>query len=244
MFELSIVIPTYNEKDNIRILVDAIAEAFRGVSYEVVVVDDMSPDGTGDVVRQMETEGKPVRLLAKQKKEGMGAALRAGYQSCNTPLLASSDADLSFDPKDLRKLYEAVKGGNDLVVGSRHSRGSFYETPNRTIWTKHLVSLLGNITLRTLTGIPLQDFSGNFRVFTKRMWDAIETKENTNTLLFEMILKAYVQGFTVAQIPVAFHDRRYGASKLKLSWEAPKFLIKLVAYLWQFRAPLLKRRFG
>lgn len=244
MPELSIVIPTYNEKDNIGILIQNIAEALQGIAYEVVVVDDRSPDGTGEVVLALVRQGQPVRLLSKEKKEGIGAALRAGYQSCTTPIIASTDADLSFNARDLRKLYEQVKSGYDLVVGTRHSQGSFYETPNRTIWFKHLVSLAGNRTLRALTGIPLDDFSGNFRAFTKRAWDAIDTHENTNSLLFEMILKAYVKGCKVQQIPVAFHDRRYGASKLRLSWEAPKFFMKLMKYLWQYRIPLLKRRFG
>jgi dolichol-phosphate mannosyltransferase len=242
MPELSVVIPTYNEKDNIGILIRNIAEALAGITYEIVVVDDRSPDGTGEVVQALAQAGQPVRLITKEQKEGIGAALRVGYQACTTPIIASTDADLSFDAKDLRRLYEAVRGGRDLVTGTRHSTDSFYETPNRAIWIKHLVSFLGNRTLRTLTGIPLDDFTANFRAFTKQTWNAIETQENTNSLLFEMILKAYVKGYSVGQIPVAFHDRRYGASKLRLSLEAPKFFMKLLAYLWQYRRELWQRR--
>ncbi|MEX2054719.1 MAG: glycosyltransferase [Candidatus Andersenbacteria bacterium] len=242
MPELSVVIPTYNEKDNIGLLIAKIAEALQGIDYEIVVVDDRSPDGTGEVVEKLARTGQPVRLITKPQKEGIGAALRLGYKSCTTPIIASTDADLSFDPQDLHRLYEAVRAGQDLVTGTRHSKNSFYETPNRAIWTKHLVSLVGNRTLRTLTGIPLDDFTANFRAFTKTVWDAIETEENTNSLLFEMILKAYVKGYSVAQIPVAFHDRRFGSSKLRLSLEAPKFFVKLVKYLWRYHRVLLRRR--
>lgn len=241
MPELSIVIPTYNEKDNIGRLVNNIAVALTDISYEIIVVDDRSPDGTGQVVQRLAATGHPIRLITKDQKEGIGAALRVGYQACRTPIIASTDADLSFDAHDLRRLYEAVQAGQDMVTGTRHSPHSFYETPNRAIWTKHLVSLLGNRTLRTLTGIPLDDFTANFRVFTKQVWDTIDTEENTNSLLFEMILKAYVKGYSVGQVPVAFHDRLYGSSKLRLSLEAPKFFVKLLKYLWRYRRELFHR---
>lgn len=241
MPDLSIVVPTYNERDNIEILIRRIADAFKGIDYEVVVVDDRSPDGTGEVVLSLAKAGYPVRLVTKDKKEGIGAALRTGYLACATPIIASTDADLSFDPKDLKCLYDAVRLGTDLVCGTRHSKGSFYETPSRVIWIKHAVSLMGNRVLGMCTGIPLDDFTANFRVFTRDAWESIETQENTNALLFEMILKAYVKGYSVGQIPVAFHDRRYGSSKLKLSLEAPKFLRKLLVFLWRHHPELWRR---
>lgn len=242
MFELSIVIPTYNEKKNIQILVPAIAKALAGIAYEIVVVDDSSPDGTGQAVEHLAATGQPIRLITKKQKEGIGAALRVGYDACQTPLIASTDADLSYDTHDLRRLYETLKSGVDLVTGTRHSQNSFYETPNHAIWVKHTVSTLGNRMLRLVSGIPLDDFTANFRAFRKEMWDAIETTENTNTLLFEMILKAYVKGYIVSQIPISFHDRRYGTSKLRLSLEAPKFLLKFVRYIGRYRQELFRRR--
>lgn len=242
MAELSIVIPTYNEKENIGILIKAIVNALMSLSIEIVVVDDSSPDGTGKVVEALAKDGLPVRLITRNKKEGIGAALRSGYQACSSPLIASSDADLSFNPDDLMRLYNSVKSGYDFVVGTRHSTGSFYETPNQTIWIKHLVSFLGNKVLRGLTGIPIDDFTGNFRMFKKGVWDAIDTHDTTNSLLFEMILKSYVKGYKVGQIPVTFHDRRHGKSKLRLSFEVFKFFKKLVGYLWKYRSELLRRR--
>lgn len=241
MLELSIVIPTYNEKDNIGILIPAIAEALSGITYEIVVVDDSSPDGTGIIVQNMASTGYPVRLITKRKKEGIGAALRVGYEACHSRLIASTDADLSFDPLDLKRLYEAAQSGLDFIVGTRHSHGSFYETPTFTIWVKHIVSLIGNRVLRSITGIPLDDFTGNFRIFKRQVWKTIHTQETTNSLLFEMILKTYVQGHAIGQIPVAFHDRRYGASKLRLSFEVSKYFRKLLRYLWQYRFELVHR---
>jgi dolichol-phosphate mannosyltransferase len=240
--ELGIIIPTYNEKDNIGPLIENIRQALPAIDYEIIVVDDRSPDGTGDAVQRMAQAGHPVRLISKERKEGIGAALRVGYQACTATVIASTDADLSFDAQDLARLYRAIQTGLDVVVGTRHSAGSFYETPNRAIWLKHAVSLMGNRTLRALTGIPVDDFSGNFRAFTQTAWQNIATHETTNTLLFEMILKAYVKGYAIGQLPVAFHNRRYGASKLKLSMEAPKFLFKLLKYLAQYWPILLRRR--
>jgi dolichol-phosphate mannosyltransferase len=242
MAELSIVIPTYNEKDNISILIQNIAEALAGIRYEIVVVDDQSPDGTGRIVQRLARMNHPVRLITKEKKEGIGAALRVGYEACTTPIIASLDADLSFNARDLKRLYDGVQAGQDLVTGTRHSPGSFYETPNRAIWVKHFVSLTGNRTLRALTGIPLDDFTANVRAFTRRLWMTIETQEKTNSLLFEMILKAHLKGYSIGQIPVTFYNRRAGVSKLRLSLEAPKFLGKLCTYLWRYRRELIYTR--
>lgn len=243
MPELSVVIPTYNEKENIAILVSNITDALAGISYEIIVVDDQSPDGTGEAVATLTRAGYPIRLLTKEKKEGIGAALRHGYESCSAPIIASIDADLSFNAQDLRRLHHAIESGHDMVIGTRHSKHSFYETPNRSIWTKYIVSLGGNRVLRTLTGIPVDDFTVNFRAFTKKAWQTIETHENTNFLLFEMILKAHVKNCQITQIPVSFHDRRYGTSKLKLSWEIPKFFSRLIRHLYQHRRELARKRF-
>ena len=232
--EISIVVPTYNERENILLLIPQISEIFKDVPHEILVVDDNSPDGTGAAVKELENKGHSSKLVTKMKKEGIGAALRVGYDAARGKFIASTDADLSFEPADLRRLYDAALAGADLVTGNRHAFKDLYETPKFSIRVKHWVSLNGNRLLRLTTRIPLGDFSANFRMIRRSVWRAIETEETTNTVLFEMILKAKVKGFKITEIPVTFKDRRLGESKLRLRLEAPKFLIKLVGYLLRF----------
>lgn len=239
---LSLVLPTYNERENLRLLLPRIAAALAGLAYEVVVVDDRSPDGTGEEVIALQQAGYPVRLVTPPRREGIGAALRLGYQESQGTIIASMDADLSFDPKDLRALLQELEKGAALAVGTRHTRAGSYAASTLRVRVKRLVSVVGNRILAALTGIPLTDFTGNFRALRSDVWRALETTETTNTLLFEMILRAYLRGFTVAETPVSFHDRRYGTSKLRLSLEAPKFLRKLARYVWQYRRELRARR--
>jgi len=240
--QISLVIPTYDERENIEHLIPQVAAALAGLSYEIIVVDDRSPDGTGAVVLRYRDEGYPARLVTKERKEGIGAALRLGYFESRGAVILSTDADLSFDPADLPRLYARIQQGADLVVGTRHGGTGAYEAATREVRVKRFVSGAGNFILRTVTGIPLTDFSGNFRAMRRDVWHAIETTEDTNTLLFEMILKAYVKGFVLAEVPVVFRDRRYGASKLRLFREAPKFLRRFSRYVWQYRHELARRR--
>lgn len=242
--DVSLVIPTYNERENIEHLLPQACAVLAGRHFEILVVDDQSPDGTGDAVRAFAAGGQPVQLVSKARKEGIGAALRVGYSQSRGRIILSTDADLSFDPADLPRLLAALAGGADLVVGTRHGRGGGYESPTLETRIKWCLSAGGNWLLRTVTGIPLTDFSGNFRGIRRDVWDAIETAENTNTLLFEMILKTYVQGYRVAEVPVVFRDRRFGVSKLQMSREAPRFLRRFWRFIWQHRRELWRRRRG
>lgn len=240
--QLSVVIPTYKEKENILILVPELSQVLTGISHEIIVVDDHSPDGTGEAVQALAGAGHSVRLIDKEKKEGIGAALRVGYAAAQGQWIASMDADLSFETKDLVRMMEKIKEGADLVTGNRHCQTDLYEARKFSTQVKHGVSLAGNKVLKFSTGIPLGDYSANFRMIKHEVWHKIQTQENTNTLLFEMILKCWIGGFVIEEIPVIFRDRRLGQSKLKLSIEAPKFLWKLLSYLFRYRKELVKKR--
>lgn len=232
---ISIVLPTYNERENIEILIPEIEKTFEGINHEIIVVDDSSPDGTADVSEALNREYGNVRVIVRKKKEGIGAAIREGYNKANNAIIISSDSDLSFTPSDMYKLYEKIQEGYDLVLGSRHSESSFYETTTLKIKIKGWVSKNGNRVLRFITGIGINDFSANFRAIRRETWAQINTKEKTNTLLLEMILKCKYGGLKVTEIPVVFKDRIYGESKLNLTVEAPKFLIKMIIYVMKYR---------
>ncbi len=232
---VSVVLPTFNERESVRLLIPRILEVFHEYDCEVLVVDDGSPDGTGGVVQDLARTHSSVRLITKHDREGIGAALRVGYDQAKGDIIVSSDADLSFEAEDLLRLAEAIQQGNDLVVGSRHMAGAAYEARAWRVRCKRWVSCNGNRILRAVFRIPIHDFSANCRAIRRTTWQQIRTQEKTNTLLLEMILRCHFGGFRVREAPVVFKDRRYGRSKLRLSVEAPKFLVKMARYRWQYR---------
>lgn len=239
---VSVVIPTYNERQNIEILVPEVHQLFKDREHEILVVDDRSPDGTGAAVLELAKTIPQVRLISKPKKEGIGAALRLGYNQGKHDVLLSSDSDLSFSTADMLKLLDGIDAGYDLVVGCRHAGGGQYLAPTLKVKIKHAVSVMGNAVVRAVTGLPIRDYSANFRAIRRSVWNHIKTEDNTNSLLLEMIIKVAHEGHALMEVPVTFNDRRYGKSKLNLWIEAPKFLIRLIYYTLKYRifAPGIK----
>lgn len=232
---LSIVLPTYNEKDNIKILIPQIEKTFKHINHEIIVVDDSSPDGTAWVSEELNKKYGNIRVIVREKREGIGAAIREGYNNAINSIIISSDSDLSFTPSDMYRLYEKIQEGYDLVLGNRHSKDSFYESTTLKVEIKRWISKNGNRIIQLITDIKINDFSANFRAIRKNIWEQISTREKTNTLLLEMILKCKYGGLRVTEIPVTFKDRIHGESKLNLGAEAPKFLIKMFIYVLKYR---------
>jgi dolichol-phosphate mannosyltransferase len=235
MLSVSVIIPTYNERENIGILIGQLRETLGAREHEILVVDDRSPDGTGAAVEALAKADSRVRLVVKEKREGIGAALRHGYDLGKKDVLLSLDADLSFDTKETAKLLALIDSGFDLALGCRHKEGGTYEAPTLKVKAKFFVSRLGNRVIRALVGLDLHDYSANFRAIRRPVWQAIHTEEKTNSLLLEMILKVKYGGFKIAEVPVSFADRIHGQSKLNLYVEAPKFLVKLLKYTLRYR---------
>ncbi|MFH1972209.1 MAG: glycosyltransferase [archaeon] len=229
---VSIILPTYNEKENLKVLIPMIEETFKDINHEVIIVDDSSPDGTADYINSL--GNKNVKLLLRTKKEGIGAALRAGYFAANNEIILSSDSDLSFDVKDMIRLLDKLNEGYDLVVGTRHKQAT-YETKQLSTKLKYAISRSGNFVIKNLTGVDVTDFSANFRVMKKDVFDSIVLKEKTNPILLEMILKTKYKGYKVAEIPVMFKERMYGESKLNIYMESPKFFFKLLKMVFLYR---------
>lgn len=235
MLSLSVVIPTYNERENIVILIPELVRLLAPRRLEIIVVDDQSPDGTGAAVQALALGTPGLQLIVKTPREGIGAALRRGYNEARHDVIASLDADLSYDTRDLLKLLDRIEAGADLVVGSRHMAGGAYATPSLRVRLKYVASSLGNRFTRWVSGLEVHDVSANFRAIRRGAWQAIQTWENTNSLLFEMIIKAHRGGFRVEEVPISFGDRIHGESKLNLIVELPKFLVKLFKYSFLHR---------
>src|SRR3989344_193020 len=229
---LSIVLPTYNERQNLEVLIPELEQMIRKQGYfaEIVVVDDSSKDGTPAPVNSFQKKYGNIRLLERPLKEGLGAALRAGYNFSRGRIILSMDSDLSVEPEYVPKLLNKLDAGFDFVVGSRHTSGSAYDAPSLKTSLKKAVSTMGNALILALIGLPLRDCSMNFRAMKANWWRKIKTHEKRNAFLFEMIFEIHRLGGRVGEIPFRFKERRFGKSKMVLSTEVVPFLVKAFKY--------------
>lgn len=216
---ISIVLPTYNEAKNLEIIVPAIQKEFP--LSEIIVVDDSSPDGSAKVAEDL-----GAKVICRKKREGLGAALRDGYNNCANEIIVSMDADCSLAVTDIHRLLTKLNT-HDLVVGSKYSKRSKAEGFSSR--TQKILSYLGNKFFIFIFQLPVNDITLNFRAFRKITWEKLNLQENSNVFLFEMLIEAQAKDLKIAQIPIIFSHRAYGKSKTNLKKLFPcyfKFLIK------------------
>ena len=228
-----LVLPTYNEADNLETLVTAALEAMPEGS-RVLVVDDASPDGTGEIADRLAADNEAVRVLHRPGKEGLGPAYVAGYRhalEAGASLVAQMDADFSHDPADLPRLFEAAETA-DLVLGSRYVEGGGVSE-----WgaLRQAVSRGGSSYARAALGIDIQDLTGGFKVFHPEVLEAIDLASLASVgyaFQVETTYRALRRGFRVVEVPITFRDRRVGQSKmskrivLEAAWRVPAMRIK------------------
>lgn len=233
---VSIVLPTYNERENILILIPKIEKLFQEnktfLLEEIIIVDDYSNDGTTTVCHKLNRKYQNIIVLQKEK-EGIGAALQYGYNHTKGDIILSMDSDLSFSVEDILRLLGKIGEGYDFVLGSRHIKGGNYEKRRMTTKIKGVISRLGNTFTTVLLRINVHDFSGNFRAIRKTVWKQINVTEKTNLMLLEMIVKAQRTNISMTEVPVIFQERKYGKSKLKLWRESFRFLYGLLFCRWR-----------
>lgn len=207
-----VVIPTYDEKDNVA----AMAEALFAVdeSLEILFVDDNSPDGTGDVIEGLIKNDSRIHCLHREKKEGLAKAYLAGFKRAielGADRIVQMDCDFSHDPKDVPRL---VAEDSDLVIGSRYVKGG--ATPGWP-FKRRLISRMGGIFIRTVTGMPLKDPTGGFKCWKVSALKAMEydTIESAGySFQLEMNHRAWKTGLEIREIPIIFTDRVKGYSKI------------------------------
>ena len=224
-----VIIPTYNEIENINAIVTAVLSAVEGIS--ILIVDDNSPDGTAAVVEEMMKTNDKIHLLRRPGKMGLGSAYCDGFRYCldkNFEAIFEMDADFSHAPAELPNFLEALKE-NDLVIGSRYVKGgAVVNWPKRRI----LLSYGASIYTRIITGIPIKDTTGGFKCFraeTLRQLDLSQVKSNGYGFQIELNYKCWKNGARIKEIPITFVDRRSGTSKMNKSiiWEAVFLVWKL-----------------
>lgn len=228
--DISVVLPTYNERENISIMIPRIEELLSSRKHEIVIVDDSSPDGTASVARDLNRKYGNIRVIERPGKLGIGSAIRDGYDQARGDIIVSMDSDMQFRPRYILDLITKIEAGSDMVVGSRYNKLGNYEKPTIYVHIKSKVSEYGNQLLRLSTGIPIRDFSVNCRAIRRDVWQGIETREISNFFLFETIFKVHRAGYRVSDIPIKFRKRQHGQTKLSLRKEIPSFLFKLSRY--------------
>ena len=228
-----LVIPTYNESANVEAIVEAALEALPP-SRRILIVDDSSPDGTGEIADRLAGAHEDVAALHRPVKAGLGPAYVAGFREAldgGAELVAQMDADFSHDPHDLPRLLEAAEHA-DLVLGSRYVRGG-----GVTDWGagRRAVSRWGSAYARAALGIDVQDLTGGFKVFRRRVLEAIDLESLASlgyAFQVETTFRAVKAGFRVVEVPIVFQDRRVGESKmtgaivLEAAWRVPTMRLR------------------
>ena len=210
-----VIIPTYNERENIGRLIEAVLG--RDECLEVLVVDDGSPDGTGNLVEELAAANSRVHVLHRPKKLGLGTAYIAGFKwalARDYTCVFEMDADFSHDPAHLPQFLEAIKSA-DLVLGSRYRQGKV--TVVNWPMSRLLLSYAANVYARLVTGLPLDDCTGGFKCFRRSVLEAIDldlVRSNGYAFQIEMSFRAWKKGFRIVEIPIVFVDRTEGHSKM------------------------------
>jgi dolichol-phosphate mannosyltransferase len=227
---VSVVLSTYNERENLANLVPII-ESILTQNYtlgEIVVVDDNSPDGTAEIAKSLNKKYGNVRLLWRPRKLGPGLAHADGYKFANGEIIVGMDTDFSHSPYDIPRFVSKVEEGYDLVVGSRYIRGGQYEVKSFQTLKKSIASRLGNILIRILSGVPVHDFTTALRAVRREVVRNVDTASKGNSFFMEFIVKAYEEGYELTEIPIIFRDRVAGSSKLSLGKQSSKMIFDLL----------------
>ena len=222
-----VVIPTYDEKDNVRPMAEAVLA--QSPDVEILFVDDNSPDGTGRIVDEMAKSEPRIHCLHRTKKEGLGRAYVAGFQEAirlGAEKVVQMDCDFSHDPKDLPRMIAADA---DLTIGSRYVKGG--ATPGWP-FKRRLISRMGGIFIRTVTGMPLRDPTGGFKCWKRATLEALDLSSVQSagySFQLEMNHRTWKRGFRIVEIPIVFTDRVAGYSKITpgIAVESIKIALRL-----------------
>jgi dolichol-phosphate mannosyltransferase len=232
--DCTVIIPTYNERDNIGEIIPAILAYPR---FQVLVVDDNSPDGTGDYVRELQEENPRVGLLSRPGKLGLGSAYIAGFRhalAAGASYIFEMDADFSHDPSYLPTLLDAAETSYDLVIGSRYVKGG-----GTTDWgvLRQLISRGGNLYAKLILWMPIADGTGGFRCYRRSVLETLDLgaiRSNGYSFQIEMAYRTVQAGCRVGETPIIFPDRRVGKSKM-----SRRIVVEALINVWRLRLGLM-----
>ncbi len=228
-----VLVPTYNEVENLEPLLDAVLEA--QPTFHVLVIDDASPDGTGELARRRAQADPRIHVLHRTAKEGLGKAYLAGFHwalqaTGGYTHIYEMDADLSHDPRYLGPMLEAATGPADLAIGSRYVPGG--ATVGWTVLRK-AISRGGGLYAKTVLGLPIQDLTTGFKCFRREVLEALPLDDVVTSgygFQIELTYRAIRQGFRVQEVPIVFPDRARGTSKMSVAIALEALLV-----VWRLR---------
>jgi dolichol-phosphate mannosyltransferase len=233
----TVVVPTYNERANLEELIPRILGQLPDI--ELLVVDDGSPDGTGEYADSVAAENPRVHVLHRPGKMGLGSAYVYGFTRClatDTELVIQMDADFSHNPDEIPNLVERART-HDVVLGSRYITGAnVVNWPLRRLF----LSYFANVYTHIITGLPLRDSTGGFKCFHRKVLAEIELdtiRSDGYSFQIEMNFRSWRKGFSMVEIPIVFVDRHSGTSKMsrRIVWEA-------MWLVWRLRLERILRR--
>jgi len=225
-----VIVPTYNEIENVKVLIPELMKLKS--QFDVLFVDDSSPDGTGNYISEISKQNSRVHLLARSKKEGLGKAYIAGFNwglDKNYDSLTEMDADFSHRPVDLDSMLQIIDQ-HDVVIGSRYVPGG--ETVNWGFIRK-LISRGGSLYSKIILGFPINDWTGGFNTWKRQVLQDINLstiQSNGYSFQIELKYKAQKKGYKIKEYPIVFEDRRVGQSKMSL-----KIVLEAFYKVWMIR---------
>lgn len=234
-----VTIPTYNEKDNVRPIVERVLAT--DPRLEILIVDDNSPDGTGNLVEELSRANPRVHLMRRPGKMGLGTAYRDGFAWAlerDYEYMFEMDADFSHDPAHLPQFLSAIQNA-DLVLGSRYQHGKV-TVVNWPIG-RLMLSYFANVYARWVTGLPLWDATGGFKCYRRAVLEAVpldRVRSNGYAFQIEMSFRTWKRKFRIVEIPIVFVDRTEGQSKMNRS-----IVFEAVWMVWRLRLGSMLGRF-
>lgn len=225
-----VIIPTYNELDNIQKLIPYLLEKYPEI--DILIVDDNSPDGTANYVEELSRNESRVKLIKRQGKMGLGTAYVEGFKymlNNGYDVAIQMDADFSHDPKEIKNFLKKIKD-YDLVIGSRYTNGvRVINWPIKRL----LLSYFANLYTRIITGMPIKDATGGFKCFRRKVLEAIDLdkiRSNGYSFQIEMNFITWKKKFKITEIPIVFVERTQGTSKM-----SKKIVYEAVFMVWKLR---------
>ena len=225
-----IISPTYNEKKNISSLIEIILSIDE--NYHILIIDDNSPDGTANIVKELQLKYKNLFLEERPGKAGLGTAYKYGFNWAlrrNYENIIQMDADLSHDPKEIKEMVRLLNN-YDLVIGSRYIDGvSVVHWPIKRL----ILSYGANLYARIVTGLPIKDSTGGFKAWKRKVLDSIDlngVKSQGYSFQIEMNWRAWQKKFSILEHPIIFSDRTVGESKM-----SKKIMFEAIIVIWRMR---------
>ncbi len=235
-----VITPTYNERDNLEVLVERLFAV--APEAHVLVVDDASPDGTGAIADALAARDPRVHAMHRAGKMGLGSAYIAGFRwalARDYDVVFEMDTDLSHDPRYVPEFLRAIEAGADIVIGSRNIPGGGVEGWG---FGRHVMSKGGSVYSRAILGISVRDLTSGYKAFTRKALETIDigaVRSNGYSFQIELTYRGIVRGLTVAEVPILFVDRRAGRSKMSRG-----IFLEAVAMVWKLRYDALRGHLG